>query len=259
MNILVIPDVHGREFWKHAIDHVDEYDKIIFLGDYLDPYDFEHITVEDAIANFEHIIDFKLANDDKVELLLGNHDLPYYSEYYYKQSWYHCRHSKRYHRDISGIFDGHRDVFKIACTYGDVLFTHAGCTPGWLDEVFTSQYKIESLDDLVFSLNNLLNTEEGLRCLYMVSGDRGGTDAHASCVWADVTDTMWYQRMMENPDCPVREIMKVKQIYGHTLQAFYRLEGGIGYGDAIELGNNKMLDNCKAYVLDTDAFTIKPV
>lgn len=34
-NILIIPDVHGRTFWKYAID---KYDKVIFLGDYLDPY-----------------------------------------------------------------------------------------------------------------------------------------------------------------------------------------------------------------------------
>ena len=44
--ILIIPDVHGRTFWHYAKDHVDEYDKIIFLGDYLDPYRYEGITEE---------------------------------------------------------------------------------------------------------------------------------------------------------------------------------------------------------------------
>lgn len=256
MNILTIPDIHGRTFWKSAVNASHDYDAIVFLGDYLDPYDFEHITVQQAIDNFKEIIDFANTHNN-VTLLLGNHDMPYFSEDYYNQSWYHCRHSKRYHDEISAIFDEHRDMFKIACVYDNVLFTHAGCTPGWLKHVFTEQYTINSLDDLAFSLNNLVNTELGLRFLYMVSSDRGGTDAYASCIWADVNDTMWYQEMMKDPDCDVQEIMKVKQVFGHTLQAFYKPEGGIGYGDAIEVGNCKMLDNCKAYMLNTNTFTIE--
>ena len=35
-NILIIPDIHGRTFWKECIKC--ECDEIIFLGDYLDPY-----------------------------------------------------------------------------------------------------------------------------------------------------------------------------------------------------------------------------
>lgn len=71
--VLVIPDIHGRTFWKEPCSKIDEYEKIIFLGDYLDPYDFENISVEDAIANFEEIIDFAKKNINKVILLLGNH------------------------------------------------------------------------------------------------------------------------------------------------------------------------------------------
>ena len=40
--ILIIPDVHGRRFWRDAIES-DDYDKVIFLGDYLDPYPDEGI------------------------------------------------------------------------------------------------------------------------------------------------------------------------------------------------------------------------
>ena len=34
-SILIIPDIHGRTFWKVAIDS-GEYGKVIFLGDYVD-------------------------------------------------------------------------------------------------------------------------------------------------------------------------------------------------------------------------------
>ena len=43
--ILILPDIHGRPFWKDAVEkHFDECDKIVFLGDYLDAYPNEEIT-----------------------------------------------------------------------------------------------------------------------------------------------------------------------------------------------------------------------
>ena len=43
-NIIVNPDIHGRRFWEESAKRVNEFDKIIFLGDYFDPYDFEKIS-----------------------------------------------------------------------------------------------------------------------------------------------------------------------------------------------------------------------
>ena len=34
---IVIPDVHGRDFWRSAV-RGREKEKIIFLGDYVHPY-----------------------------------------------------------------------------------------------------------------------------------------------------------------------------------------------------------------------------
>ena len=39
MKILVIPDVHCRKFWRQCIfDNIDKVEKVVFLGDYFDPY-----------------------------------------------------------------------------------------------------------------------------------------------------------------------------------------------------------------------------
>ena len=38
---LIIPDVHGRDFWKDAANRFPG--NIVFLGDYLDPYPLEEI------------------------------------------------------------------------------------------------------------------------------------------------------------------------------------------------------------------------
>ena len=42
--ILIIPDIHGRTFWKKAYELVDIVDKVVFLGDYLDSYSHENIS-----------------------------------------------------------------------------------------------------------------------------------------------------------------------------------------------------------------------
>ena len=74
--ILVIPDVHGRPFWKQAVEkYGDEVDRIIFLGDYLDRYENEDISRKQERENFKEILDFKLENKDKVVMLLGNHKI----------------------------------------------------------------------------------------------------------------------------------------------------------------------------------------
>ena len=75
--LLVFGDIHGRLFWKEPANKlIDEIDKIIFLGDYLDSYPDEwddNHTRQDDINNFLEIIDFKTKYNDKVILLLGNH------------------------------------------------------------------------------------------------------------------------------------------------------------------------------------------
>lgn len=261
MKILVLPDIHGRNFWVEPSKHVDEYDKVIFLGDYFDPYPFEGNTVEDAIANFEGIIDFKKANEDKVVLLLGNHDMPYFSKEFYGLSSYHCRHSTKFHNTIAALFDENREWFKIAHVEDDVLFTHAGCTSEWLIDVFTDKYPIkgqQTIDDLVFSLNNLLNTSEGLKFLYRVGNERGGWDKNGSCIWADVNELLWDYEKKADEAQKVHFIHDYKQVFGHTLQA-YEQKGKILYGHAIEEGKIKMLDNASAYILDTEKFEVQKI
>lgn len=261
MKILVLPDIHGRQFWKKPCENIDEYDKVIFLGDYLDPYGFEDISVEDAIDNFDKILEFADQHKDKVEMLLGNHDMPYYSKKYKSFSMWHCRHSHKHCDEVRERFEERKDMFKIATAHDDVLFTHAGCTPGWLKTVF-SPFEFTGLEKLVDDLNGLLDSTKGLKYLFMVSEDRGGRDRYASCIWADVTDTMWYQEILKNPKADflkdTLDVIRMKQVFGHTLQLFQGKDG-IYFDEPIEVGNNKMLDNGKAYVLDTESFTIKQI
>lgn len=36
--IIIIPDLHGREFWRGAVNDLGEDTHVVFLGDYMDPY-----------------------------------------------------------------------------------------------------------------------------------------------------------------------------------------------------------------------------
>lgn len=66
MKILVLPDIHGRRFWKAPCELAERYEKIVFLGDYLDPYAFEGIEVSDAFSNFKEIVAFKKRHSDNL-------------------------------------------------------------------------------------------------------------------------------------------------------------------------------------------------
>lgn len=78
MRIRVIGDVHGKSWWKSLVKDIDEVDMIVFLGDYVDSY---NISDEQIINNLLDIIEFKKSYEDKVILLLGNHEYNYISPY----------------------------------------------------------------------------------------------------------------------------------------------------------------------------------
>lgn len=254
-NVLVLPDIHGRKFWIEPCRHINEFDKVIFFGDYLDPYNFEDISVENAIENFKEIIEFKKNNMDKVVLLLGNHDLPYYSEDYFKFSDWHCRHANFSHKKIHILFEENKDLFKIAHVENDIIFTHAGIESGWLNDVV--KCNSSDINEICDEINQLSDTVGGLRKLFQITSERGGRDRFGSCVWTDVHDIIWDIESLENPNTIIRPIHKIKQIFGHTMQAFYGKTGDIEFGNAIEFGNCKMLDCAKAFVLDVENFTVK--
>lgn len=246
MKILVLPDIHGRQFWKEPCKNIDQYDKVVFLGDYMDPYDFEHISVEEALVNFEEIVDFAKQHTNKVVMLLGNHDMPYFSKTYKSFSWWHCRHSKKFHNEISNMFNEHRDWFKIIHIENNVVFSHAGIRKDWI-KVMNKQFRknnlpvieIKDLPNDFTKLNNILNSEREQGLGDFVSEYRGGDSSVGSCVWADVHEHY-------SPD----EYAKVKQVFGHTLQARYNSYGGISYGKPLITDRYMMLDNCKAYELN---------
>ena len=230
--ILIIPDVHGRRFWRDAIES-DDYDKVIFLGDYVDPYPNEGIGSFTAKEGLERIILYHDEHPDKVVLLLGNHDLHYLSPYYHEMC--PCDRYDEKHSDVLHLLFTKGDRFNLAHeeTIGSqkYLFTHAGVNQPWLKR---------NLDVIgqpdADHLNRLLLSDEGIETLGQVGLLRWGRFLTGSVVWCDSDELA-----ISNP------LPDVYQVVGHTQQVD---------GRPIITPHYACLDCRSAFVLD-ESGTIK--
>lgn len=201
--MIIIPDVHGRSFWKEAIKKREDNEEIIFLGDYLDnypgefdPYTEKGITNKVALENFKEILDFARETEG-VTLLLGNHDVEYLFD-----SCYPCRMDVSRKSEIEKLFNKNRDLFKVGIYYDDTIITHAGISPKFLKSIGQENTGFFNFIDYLNELWKNGNSELGF-ILGKVGWDRGGYDEEGSPVWID-----WYSLQ-----CTDNE---PRQIVGHS-------------------------------------------
>lgn len=202
-NILIVPDVHGRTFWRKPTSNIDRYGKVIFLGDYLDPYPYDGISFEESLAEFKDIIELKRSNPDKVVLLLGNHDI----HYLWPEHTDNCRRNEELLDIVRLIFKKNLNLFSIIheeIVNGEMfLFSHAGITKGWLEQnkqhipaqfhdcirgIFDHKHydKIQTSDFCDWLNEQVHHEVPGI--LADIGRSRGGYQNHGSIVWADVSE-----------------------------------------------------------------------
>lgn len=131
MKILTLGDIHGRNCWKLLPKSlIDECDKIIFLGDYVDSK-APNISRKDEINNLHDIINFKEKYPDKVILLTGNHDIQYIiDEVFLSQpSDSTIQLEKALSTKLKWMYN--TGLLTMAHQYDDHLFIHAGITRSW--------------------------------------------------------------------------------------------------------------------------------
>lgn len=180
---LIIPDIHGRTFWRKPLEALAErVESIIFLGDYFDPYPSEGIGEDDAIENWKEMTIFIDDNglSERTTMLIGNHDAHYLNNIFgiYGGS---TRKSMEHKTEIASLlrernlvlaFDGKTEGKK-------VLFTHAGVNHNWF---LRHEKQIGSLT--ADNINTLTDNDEGWVALSEVGSIRGGfhpTGVH--CGW----------------------------------------------------------------------------
>ena len=205
--ITIIPDVHGRPFWKEPVMDIGEV-PAVFLGDYLDPYPEEKITKADALADFREILALKEAHPDQVALLLGNHDLHYILTMMGGGRTDHER-----FESIRDLLVGNLDLFDMALEMESddhrYLFTHAGVLKGWLERNDGLRYG-DFPESVGARMNYMLHDGTWMDMLLWALCDtgpeRGGLDPFGSPVWADVREY----------DQDRFELDGIFQVFGHT-------------------------------------------
>ena len=257
----VIPDIHGRPFWRDAVNDVETV-PVVFLGDYLDPYPKDRVKWSDALKGLNDIVALKRRYPSQVTLLLGNHDVHYLPGYPYFAT------STRYNHDLADMirnfFVKNLDIFDVAKVIPrkdsryPFLLTHAGIRRSWIAEMAriahpespaVLKFILElpeasgSAEAMAKMLNDALHTDQpDLRAylfnmLASIPYSRGGHGS-GSCVWTDIADL----HQNEN-DLLFGSI----QLVGHTRQFCF---------NAFSI---EMKEPTNAYCLDYGrAFTLEP-
>lgn len=242
---LIIPDVHSRDFWREPVNKVlSETDaKIVFLGDYVDPYPYEfcesngeetifiqkHIQSWNDLSDYtvktlSDIIEIKKTYPDRVILLLGNHDCSYMISTHICS----CRHERPIHsKIIETLFLENRELFQLAYedTVNNVhyIFSHAGINKKYAWDCFFEEVNEDNVVEL-FNKAFIENNYGILNSLALFSFWRGAWNAnYGSLVWADARE--WLQGGQEAYGF---------SIVGHTQLENHRLEENFAFLDSRE-------------------------
>lgn len=194
-DIIIVPDVHCRNFYKPVLEIKNK--PIVFLGDYLDPYSWEGFSFENGLANLEEIIQFRKDNPDRVTLLIGNHCF----NYVWQKNWA-SRYNPKYSSEAHRLYLDNLNLFESYKIIGDVLFTHAGVSDGWI--------QLNKIEDPIKEIDKewnyfLLNhADESYLPIFDCGRSRGGYAPYGGIFWHDA-----YESYYTNP-------IDYIQIYGHT-------------------------------------------
>jgi hypothetical protein len=171
---IIIGDVHGLTYWKEVVKN-NPACRYVFLGDYLDPYEEIENTV--LVNNLKEIIRFKQEHDEDTILLLGNHDLHYFTD--------KIEQSTRFEFDIrdevAKLFRDNISLFQFAYQEENCVFTHAGISQQW----FIHDFKGNINKNIADQLNSPLPEQE--KAIYQCGWMRGGMpNANGGIFWADI-------------------------------------------------------------------------
>ena len=141
MKTLLIGDIHGRPIWKEILERESsDLSRVIFFGDYFDSFDISGI---DQIHNFKQIIEFKETTDIEVIMLIGNHD-----HHYLNVGETYSGYQPALQHDIYSVLRENMKHLQVVYSFDDILCSHAGISPIWLDQTFGLWSKTTMVNDI---------------------------------------------------------------------------------------------------------------
>lgn len=233
--ILCIPDVHSRKFWRGIIyNNIEKVDKVVFIGDYLDPYPeeiradktlMECESFDDITGNMSMLVDIlilKKSNPDKVILLTGNHTDSYIWSDFSAATRTDYKNWKEYHN----FFLENLNYFNLVWIEDDVIFSHAGISEGWADNFLYLYMKYDEgaeleRNSITFETARVLKdtplsdfNKHYINAISHISRNRGGDNIYGSCEWADIKEHIDVEKSITKI-IPKGE-KGIYQVFGHT-------------------------------------------
>ncbi len=211
MKAVIIGDIHGHDSWKQIVKQNPDADKFIFVGDYFDSFSVPGLM---QMHNFKEIIEFKNTSGKEVITLIGNHDFHYLPEINDKASGYQYKLAP----SIGSLLNENREHLQVAYRFEDFVFSHAGISSEWMNDIFGNDWTVDNMVDkineLFFYKSHLIkyrSFKEG----YLVQGY--GDEPFQGPLWIRPKSLMRVNRET------LRE--QVIQIVGHTIMNTIDIEG----------------------------------
>lgn len=136
--VLAIGDIHTKIWIINAIKEiVEEYDKIVFVGDYADDW---HMNAQKSIDTWQALKDFQEANPSKVVFVTGNHDYIYVNDTKTTQSGYNQLTQTLIDMPENKELRGWLRNLPVTLELDGVTYSHAGIT-----DTFKQKYTSEWL------------------------------------------------------------------------------------------------------------------
>ena len=233
--ILCIPDLHGRKFWRKTIfNNISKVDKVIFLGDYLDPYSneikenpelMECSSFDDSkslLSMLYDIVSLKKNEPNKYILLTGNHTDSYIWSKFRAATRTDYINWEKYHK----FFLENLEYFNLVWIENNVIFSHAGISEGWASDFLYSSIKYDvraklEKNSIVFETARVLKdtplkdfNRYYIDSISRISHYRGGDMFYGSCEWADLREHVDFTKSTTKI-IPKGE-NGIYQIFGHT-------------------------------------------
>lgn len=222
MRTLVLGDIHGHDSWKAIVEN-EEYDNVVFLGDYLDAFRVKPEVIADNLLD---IIKFKEKMGDKCRLCYGNHDHSYWNDERCSGYNWHGRHL--YMPLLEDMFN--ENMMDLVYIQDDIIFSHAGVSDYWLN-------KVTMLDD-VREVNFDSVTLDSLNWNMLTGYDGYGNTISQSPLWIRP------QSLLKS------KVDGYRQIVGHTNMGTPVDEQGLYFNDLlpdyyiiVEDGDIKFVEN----------------
>lgn len=235
MKTVILGDSHGRDLWKQIVEIENDADRIIFLGDYFDSFDLPGVV---QLQNFLDIVKFKKNSDKEVVLLFGNHDYHYMPGFTgYGYSGYQSGMAYQFRDAI----EQNLEHFQMAYLFDDVLCTHAGISPEWLESTFKKEkhdWNIDSMEgiaDMVELVNSYFVSKP---IVFEFNGfNPYGDNTYQTPIWIRPTSLMSANKKDPRLKDQVIQVVGhtgVKDIFNSVLATEKSMGGRYYLNDAIE-------------------------